>query len=40
MLEAAHREAGRFQTILITHSTELQAMVETIIDVAELRGRS
>jgi len=39
MLEAAHREAGRFQTILISHSTEIQAMVEQVINVADLRGR-
>ena len=40
MLEAAHREAGRFQTILISHSTEIQAMVEQVINVADLRGRA
>jgi exonuclease SbcC len=39
MLEAAHRESGRYQTILITHSIELQAMVETVIDVRALQGR-
>jgi len=38
MLEAAHREAGRFQTILISHSTEIQAMVD-VIDVASLGAR-
>lgn len=37
MLEAAHREAGRFQTIIVTHSTELQAIVEQTIDVSELQ---
>ena len=36
MLEAAHRESGRYQTILITHSRELQAMVSQIIDVTAL----
>ncbi len=36
MLEAAHRESGRYQTILITHSTELQAMVQSTINVADL----
>lgn len=39
MMEAAHKESGRHQTLLITHSTELQAMVSQIIDVAELSGR-
>ena len=39
MLEAAHREAGRFQTILISHSTEIQAMVERVINVADLTAR-
>lgn len=39
MLEAAHREAGRFQTILVTHSVELQAMVSQIINVADLGPR-
>lgn len=39
MLEAAHRESGRYQTILITHSTELQAMVERIVRVADLGPR-
>lgn len=36
MLEAAHTESGRFQTIIITHSTELQAMASKTIDVATL----
>ena len=40
MLETAHRESGRFQTILITHSTELQAMVARTIDVAALEART
>lgn len=39
MLEAAHREAGRFQTILISHSTEIQAMVE-VVNVADLGPRA
>ena len=39
MLEAAHKESGRHQTLLITHSTELQAMVGQTIDVWELEGR-
>jgi len=39
MLEAAHKESGRFQTIIVTHSTELQSMVERTINVAELGAR-
>jgi exonuclease SbcC len=39
MLEAAHRESGRFQTIIVTHSRELQAMVERTIDVTTLGPR-
>jgi DNA repair exonuclease SbcCD ATPase subunit len=39
MMEAAHAESGRHQTLLITHSTELQAMVAQTIDVWALDGR-
>jgi len=39
MLEAEHREAGRFQTLLVTHSVELQAMVSQTINVADLGPR-
>lgn len=39
MIEAAHNEAGRYQTIIVTHSTELQAMVSQTINVADLKGR-
>jgi exonuclease SbcC len=39
MLEAEHKAAGRFQTIIVTHSKELQAMVERTIDVATLGPR-
>jgi exonuclease SbcC len=39
MMEAAHGESGRYQTLLITHSTELQAMVSQVIDVWALEGR-
>jgi exonuclease SbcC len=39
MLEAEHSASGRFQTIIVTHSTELQAMVEQTIDVATLGPR-
>jgi exonuclease SbcC len=40
MLEAAHRESGRYQTILITHSRELQAMVSQVIDVTALAPKA
>ena len=36
MLEAAHAEAGRAHTILITHSREVQEMVGQSIDMAAL----
>jgi DNA repair protein SbcC/Rad50 len=39
MLEAAHRQSGRYQTIIITHSRELQAMVGQVIDVTALAAR-
>jgi exonuclease SbcC len=39
MMKAAHGESGRYQTLLITHSTELQAMVSQVIDVWALEGR-
>lgn len=39
MLETAHDEAGRYQTIIVTHSTELQAMVSQTINVAALGPR-
>jgi len=39
MLEAAHRESGRYQTILITHSKDLQAMIQNIINVEDLDAR-
>ena len=38
MLEAAHNASGRYQTILITHSTELQAMIGTTVRMSELAG--
>ena len=40
MLETAHAEAGRYQTIIVTHSTELQAMVSQTINVADLGPRA
>ncbi len=40
MLEKAHEEAGRYQTIIITHSREIQAMVSQIISVADLAARA
>lgn len=39
MLEAAHTESGRFQTLIITHSLELQSMVDQVLDVAKLEPR-
>jgi DNA repair exonuclease SbcCD ATPase subunit len=39
MLEAAHRESGRYQTILTTHSPEIQAMAAQTIDVTKLEAR-
>jgi DNA repair protein SbcC/Rad50 len=39
MVEGARRESGGFQTILVTHSRELQAMVERTIDVTTLGPR-
>jgi exonuclease SbcC len=36
MMEAAHRESGRHHTILITHSSELQQMIEQRVDVTEI----
>lgn len=39
MLEKAHQESGRHHTLLITHSTEIQAMVNQTIDVTELEAR-
>ncbi len=38
MVRAAHREAGRYQTIIITHSEALQDMADRSIRVADLRG--
>lgn len=39
MLEAAHRESDRYQTVLITQSSELAAMAQTVIDVTTLGPR-
>jgi len=38
MLDAAHESSNRYQTILISHSTEIQAMVERVINVSDLNG--
>ena len=38
MLEAAHASAGRYQTVIITHSREVQDMIGQKINVAELTG--
>jgi DNA repair exonuclease SbcCD nuclease subunit len=39
MLEAAHKESERFQTVLITQSSELAAMAASTINVADLGPR-
>lgn len=36
IIEAAHSEAGRYQTIIITHSLELQSMASTCIAIESL----
>lgn len=36
MIEEAHRESGRYQTIIITHSLELQSMAATCIAMESL----
>lgn len=36
MIEAAHSESGRYQTIIITHSLELQSMASTCIAMESL----
>jgi exonuclease SbcC len=40
MLEAAHAQSGRHQTLLITHSRELQEMIAQTIDVTTLTARA
>lgn len=39
MLEAAHASAGRYQTVIITHSREVQDMIGQKILVADLAAR-
>lgn len=39
MLEAAHIQSGRRHTILISHSSEIQEMIQTKIEVTKLSGR-
>lgn len=39
MLLTAHKESGRYQTILTTHSPEIVAMAEQVIDVAALEAK-
>lgn len=39
MIEAAHRESGRYQTLIVTHSTELQQIAHMSITVADLHPR-
>ncbi len=36
MLEAAHKESDRYQTVLITQSSELAAMAASVLDVTSL----
>jgi len=37
MIDAAHRESGRYQTIIVTHSLELQEMADMSIAIADLK---
>jgi exonuclease SbcC len=37
MIEEAHKESGRYQTIMVTHSLELQAMADQCIDIKDLK---
>ena len=39
MLEEAHTESGRHQTIIITHSREIQEMIQQTIDITALEAR-
>ena len=39
MLQAAHKQSGRRHTILITHSSEIQEMIQTKIEVSKLCPR-
>jgi len=39
MLEKAHQEAGRYHTIIITHSLEAQEMIGQKIQMEELREK-
>ena len=39
MLEEAHAESGRHQTIIITHSREIQEMIQQTIDITALEAR-
>jgi exonuclease SbcC len=38
MLEGAHSESGRHQTIIITHSPEIQEMIQQSIDMTKLES--
>ena len=40
MLEKAHDESGQHQTIIITHSREIQEMIQQTIDITALGARS
>jgi exonuclease SbcC len=37
MIDAAHKESGRYQTIIVTHSLELQDMADMSIAIADLQ---
>ncbi|WP_321991504.1 hypothetical protein [Marispirochaeta aestuarii] len=39
MLEEAHAESGRYQTLIITHSREIQEMIQQTINITSLEAR-
>jgi exonuclease SbcC len=40
MIDAAHKESGRYQTIIVTHSLELQDMADMSIAIADLKPQA
>jgi len=40
MIDVAHKESGRYQTIIVTHSLELQAMADRSIDIKDLQPQA
>ena len=40
MINAAHKESGRYQTIIVTHSLELQDMVDLSINIEDLQPQA